>query len=82
MIKCKIRNNVTGETYTIEKEKTLRDALEIANVDFSRGMVMLDGTAINAGDLNRSFLELGYDGTDKRDRCLLTVVAKVDNAQI
>ena len=80
MIKVVVGNNVKRETVLIPPTTTLRQALEQANIDYSRGVMHLDGSSINPGDLNKTFAELGYDGTEGRDKCFLLNVVKADNA--
>lgn len=80
MLNMKIGNNVSRETYIIDENTTVRAALEQAGVDYSRGMTLLDGSPVQAGGLDRTFRELGYDGTPGHDRGFLTCVTKVDNA--
>lgn len=80
MIKVVVGNNVKRETILVPPTTTLRQALEQANIDYSRGVMHLDGSSINPGDLNKTFAELGYDGTEGRDKCFLLNVVKADNA--
>lgn len=80
MIKVVVGNNVKRETVLVPPTTTLRQALEQANIDYSRGVMHLDGSSINPGDLNKTFAELGYDGTEGRDKCFLLNVVKADNA--
>ena len=80
MIRAIIGNNASRSAYNIEETKTIREALEVADVDYSRGMVSLDGSTVSPGDLNKTFSELGYTGEAGRDKCVLTVLAKLDNA--
>ena len=80
MIKAVVGNNVRRETVLVPETTTLRQALEQANIDYSRGVIHLDGSSINPGDLNKTFAELGYDGSEGHDKCFLLNVAKTDNA--
>ena len=80
MIKVVVGNNVKRETVLVPPTTTPRQALEQANIDYSRGVMHLDGSSINPGDLNKTFAELGYDGTEGRDKCFLLNVVKADNA--
>ena len=75
MIKCTTGNNVKRETVIVESSTTLRDVLEHAEIDYSRGGVHLDGSTIGAGDLDKTFSDFGIV-----DRCYLLVVTKTDNA--
>ena len=80
MIRAIIGNNAGRSAYNVEESNTIRQALETAGIDYSRGMVSLDGSTIGPGDLNKTFAELGYTGDPGKDKCVLTVLAKLDNA--
>ena len=80
MIKVVVGNNVKRESILIPPTTTLRGALEQGGIDYSRGVMHLDGSSINPGDLNKTFAELGYDGSTGRDKCFLLNVVKADNA--
>ena len=80
MIKAIVGNNVKRETVLVPHTSTLRDALEQGGIEYSTGVMHLDGASINPGDLNKTFEELGYDGSAGKDRCFLLNVAKADNA--
>lgn len=80
MLNARIGSNVHTESFFIPEDYTLRQAFEEADVDFAGKTVILDGAATAAGDLNKTFRELGYDGTPGHDRLILSAIAKVDNA--
>lgn len=89
MIKVVIGNNVKREAFNFPSDTTLRTALESEDVntyfggfDYSRGVMHLDGSSLNPGDLNKTFSELGYDGSDGKDKCFLLNVVKADNAVV
>lgn len=65
-----------GNQRTLDHEVTLHDVIEASGFDFSRGMTTLDGATLRAGEVNKTFAEMGY--TEGRVR-LLNVV-KADNA--
>lgn len=67
-------------SHSIEETKTIREALKVADVDCSCGMISLDGSTVFPGDLNKTFYELGHTGEPGKDKCVLTVLAKLDNA--
>ena len=69
MIRAIIGNNASRSAYNVEESKTIREALEIADVDYSRGMISLDGSTVAPGDLNKTFAELGYTGDPGKDKC-------------
>ena len=80
MVKVTVGNNVKRETVIVPKETTLRACLESAGIDYTKGTMHLDGSSLNPGDLDKTFLELGYDGTDNANKCYLLNVVKADNA--
>ena len=75
MIKVTIGNNVKRKTVILDENTTLRDALEEAEIDYSRGTMNLDGSSLGPGDLDKTFAALGI-----ADKCFLLNVVKADNA--
>lgn len=75
MIKVVIGNNVKRETKIVDETQTLREALEDAGVDYTRGSLNLDGATLAPGDLNKTFAQLGVT-----EKCYLLQVVKADNA--
>jgi hypothetical protein len=54
---------------------TLREALEMAEIDYTAGIMNLDGSTLNPGDLDKTFADFGI-----REKCYLLNVVKADNA--
>lgn len=75
MIKVVVGNNVKRETVIVDESTTLRTVLEDANVDYTRGVMHLDGSSLNPGDLDKTFASLGIT-----EKCYLLNVVKADNA--
>ena len=75
MVKVTIGNNLKRSVEVLEATTTLREALEIAEIDYSRGMINLDGSTLSPGDLDKSFADFGIT-----ERCYLLNVVKADNA--
>lgn len=75
MIKVVVGNNVKRETVIVDANTTLRTVLEDANVDYTRGVMHLDGSSLNPGDLDKTFASLGLT-----EKCYLLNVVKADNA--
>ena len=75
MIKVTISNNVKRTTEIFADTTTLRQALERAEIDYSRGMVNLDGSPLQPGDLDKSFADFGIS-----EKCFLSSIVKADNA--
>ncbi len=77
MIKVTIGNNVKRDAVIIERSTTLREALENAGLDYSRGGINLDGATLGPGDLDKSFEDMNIPEDGK---CFLIQVVKADNA--
>ena len=75
MIKVTIGNNVKRKTEILDENTTLREALEDADIDYSRGMMNLDGSSLSPGDLDKTFADFGI-----LEKCFLLNVVKADNA--
>ncbi len=75
MIKVTIGNNVKRESVIIDENTTLRAALEANGVDYARGVMHLDGSSLNPGDLDKTFAQHGI-----KEKCFLLNVVKADNA--
>lgn len=75
MIKVTIGNNVNRESVIIDENTTLRTALEENEIDYTVGIVHLDGSTLKAGDLDKTFADFGIT-----EKCYLLSVVKADNA--
>jgi hypothetical protein len=75
MIKVTMGNNLKRTSEIIDENTTLREALEDAGIDYTTGMMNLDGSTLNPGDLDRTFADFGIS-----DKCYLLNVVKADNA--
>ena len=75
MIKVTMGNNVKRTDEILEENTTLREALEIAEVDYTTGIMNLDGSSLNPGDLDKTFADFGIT-----EKCYLLNVVKADNA--
>ena len=80
MIRVTIGNNLKRNAYNLDPNTTLRTAMEEAGVDYTVGMTTLDGSTLGPGDLNKTFLDFGFDGSEGCDKCFLLNVVKADNA--
>lgn len=80
MIRVTIGNNLKRNQYTLTPDTTLREAMEQAGVDYTTGMTTLDGSTLAPGDINKTFAEFGYNGTEGHDKAFLITVVKADNA--
>ncbi|MCL1859193.1 MAG: hypothetical protein FWF92_08160 [Oscillospiraceae bacterium] len=76
MIKVTIGNNVKRSSEILDENTTLREALENAGIDYTIGMMNLDGSTLEPGDLERTFADFGIT-----EKCYLLNVIKADNAK-
>jgi len=75
MVKVVVGNNVKRETVIVDSSTTLRTVLEDAGIDYTRGVMHLDGSSLNPGDLDKTFAQHGIT-----EKCFLLNVVKADNA--
>ena len=72
MIKVTVGNNVKRESVIIDENTTLRACLEANGVDYTRGVMHLDGSSLNPGDLDKTFASFGIT-----EKCFLLNVVKL-----
>ena len=75
MIKVTVGNNVDRKAVIVDENSTLRTVLEDNGVDYSRGVMHLDGVSLQAGELDKTFASFGIT-----EKCYLLSVVKADNA--
>ncbi len=75
MIKVTIGNNVKRESIIIDENTTLRKTLEDNGIDYTTGIMHLDGSSLNPGALDKTFADFGI-----KEKCYLLNVVKADNA--
>jgi hypothetical protein len=75
VVRVTVGNNVQKETKDVPSTETLRTTLENANIDYTRGITTIDGSSLKAGDMDKTYAELGITG-----RTFLLNVVKADNA--
>lgn len=75
MIQVTVGNNVKREKVIVDANRTLRSVLEEAGIDYTRGVMHLDGSSLNPGDLDKTFTSFGI-----AEKCFLLNVVKADNA--
>lgn len=77
MIKVTFGNNMTRSSKIVnENTTTLRSVLEEAEIDYSRAATTLDGATLVAGDMDKTFAQMGVTSD-----CYLLSVQKLDNAR-
>ncbi len=77
MIKVVTGNNLKRSEVIVESSATLRQVLENNDIDYTRGVIHLDGVSIGAGDLDKTFAQMGIT-----EKCYLLNVVKADNARV
>lgn len=75
MIKVIVGNNVDRQSDIVEPTATLRQVLESNDIDYTRGVMHLDGASLSPGDLDKTFADFGI-----AEKCFLLNVVKADNA--
>ena len=75
IINVTIGSNITRKTVPAISSATLRQVLEDNAIDYTIGTTMLDGVSLGAGDIDKTFDQLGVT-----DRCYLLNIVKADNA--
>ena len=81
MIKVTMANNVKRVPgVLIDENTTLRAALEANGINYTTGVMNLDGSPLQPGDLNKTFADFGYSSDTGRNTCFLMSVVKADNA--
>lgn len=76
MIKVIVGNNVKrNDPVIVSANTTLRTVLDDGGIDYTRGVMHLDGASLKAGDLDKTFEDFGIV-----EKCFLLNVVKTDNA--
>lgn len=76
MIKVTVGNNTNRENTIIdENNTTLREAFESQGIGTDGCQVLMNGVMVRAGDIDRTFAELGVNKS-----ATLFAMAKTDNA--
>lgn len=75
MVQVTVGNNARREKVIVDSDTTLRKVLEDAEVDYTRGVMHLDGSSLQPGDLDKTFNDFGI-----KESCFLLGIQKADNA--
>lgn len=75
MIQIVVGNNVKRNTVIVSDTDTLRKVLEDNEIDYTRGVMHLDGASLQPGDLDKTFKDFGIT-----TKAFLLNVVKADNA--
>ena len=71
MLKVTMGNNVKRKTEILDENTTLREALETAEIDYTIGMMNLDGSPFQPGDLDKTFADFGI-----AEKCYLLILRR------
>lgn len=76
-IRITVGSNLKRSTILVDDTLTPKQVFEQQDIDYSAPgcVASLDGCQLSAGDMNKSFAELGIT-----DKAVLTTVVKADNA--
>lgn len=75
MLKITCGDNMHRETKMVNSDTTIRSVLEACGIHYEKGITSLDGTALNAGDFDKTFGQFGIT-----EKAFLLNVVKADNA--
>lgn len=75
MVQVIVGDNLNRKQVIADENNTLRQILESNDIDYTRGLMHLDGTTLKAGDLDKKLSDFGI-----AEKCYLLNVAKADNA--
>ncbi len=82
MLNVTIGNNLKRFRFNLDPNTTIRQALEDTasetGIDYTMGMLSLDGSTVSGSDLDKTFAEHGYTGELNHDKCFLISVVKAD----
>lgn len=74
MIQVKVGTNANRTTTVVSPDKTPKQILDQAGVDYSKATIHLDGVGLTTKDMNTSLEALGV-----KDSCYLIAVTKQEN---
>jgi len=74
MFQVKVGTNASRTSMVVAPDKTPKQVLAEAEVDYSTATVYLDGSALTAKEMNKSLADLGVV-----DSCYLIAVTKSEN---
>lgn len=75
MITCTIGNNLSRKNIIVDENSVIKEVLKANSIDYTRGVTTLDGATLTAGEINKTFAEMGVVSD-----CALLNVVKADNA--
>lgn len=73
MIQVHITNNTNRDTVFARNTDTIRQTLEAAGIDYTRGTMRMDGAPLGAGDFDKTFEQFGVT-----EKTFLSAITKAD----
>lgn len=77
MIKVTIGTNTKRKNIMVDPSRTVKNVLEENDINYSTGGIHLDGMAVSAEDMNKSFTDHGIT-----EDCMLIAVVKADGGYL
>lgn len=75
MVRVIVSNNTSRKTEIVNENKTIREILDAAQINYAATTVHLDGSPLRPGDMDKTFGDFGI-----AESCYLTAIVKADNA--
>lgn len=75
MIKVTVGDTLNRTQVVVPETDTIRSVLDANNINYSKSGATLDGAALRAGDMDKTFADFGITG-----ECYLIAVTKTENA--
>ena len=76
MIKVIVGTTTSRNTKNYTASTTIRNILEDNEIDYSVAQVMLDGSSLKAGDMDKTLSDMNIT-----EKCMLIAVVKASNAR-
>ena len=75
IVNVKIGTNLNRETISVTSDKTIRELLEMQNINYATTTVFLDGDTVKAGDMDKTLNDFNIAET-----CYIIASQKTENA--
>lgn len=75
IVNVKIGTNLNRETISVTSDKTIRELLEMQDINYATTTIFLDGDTIRAGDMDKSLNDFNIGET-----CYIIASQKTENA--
>jgi len=76
MIKVTIGTNTNRKAVNVDPNRTIKSVLDENEVNYTVGILHLDGATLQPGEINKTFADFGIT-----DSCYLIAAVKADNAR-